>query len=141
MDEKAVQNELVNKLRACQDLPDLLSNISLSQSTSNAATLYDLIGDLRFELFPDTSDWNQTPRLMGEIIGGMTPDVVLRSVATDENRIIIEVKLNQRLNYGVPDSQIVRYFLHLLALTESRRGMDIRRAVLVAAPAEWFGRV
>jgi hypothetical protein len=77
---------------------------------------------------------------MEEIIGGMTPDLVVRSKASGQNRIIIECKgpKEKQRSFGIADSQIVRYFLWLLAMTESRRGQDIRRAVLLAAPSPWF---
>ena len=117
-----------------------MHGIPISESTSDAVTLYDLIGGSKFQILQDTSDWNPAPRLMREIIGGMTPDIVLRSESSGENRVYIEVKLTQPLNYGVPDSQIVRYFLHLLAMTERRKGKDIRRAVLLAVPAAWLER-
>ncbi|MGB6716817.1 MAG: hypothetical protein WBE47_07700 [Candidatus Acidiferrales bacterium] len=71
----------------------------------------------------------------------MTPDIVLRSRVSGENRVYIEVKDSQPLGYGVEDSQVVRYFLHLLATTTGipREGeTDIRRAVLLCAPSTWF---
>ncbi len=41
---------------------------------------------------------------------------------------------------GIEDSQIARYFLHLLATTSKspKEGADIRRAVLLRAPDAWF---
>ena len=84
---------------------------------------------------------NPYPKFMVEIIGGMIPDIVLRSKVSNENRIYIEVKRTQPLGYGKVDSQIVRYFLHLLATSHSKPSGgadDIRRAVLLAAPPSWF---
>lgn len=138
MKEKDVENALVTKLKASDETPDILQRIRIARSTSDAVTLYDLICERKFEIYKDTSDWNPVPRFMTEIIGNMIPDIVVRSVSSGENRIYIEIKLFQALNYGVPDSQMVRYFLHLLAVSQSRVGNDIRRAVLLAAPATWF---
>jgi len=43
------------------------------------------------------------------------------------------------LNYGLYDSQVVRYFIHLLATSTDRQpGSDMRRAILLAAPDSWF---
>jgi hypothetical protein len=76
---------------------------------------------------------------MTDVIGGMTPDIVIRSAASAQNRIIIEAKGTDKLSYGIVDSQVVRYFLWLLAATERGPGRhDIRRAVLLAAPTDWF---
>jgi len=77
---------------------------------------------------------------MVDVIGGMTPDIVIRSLMTDQNRIIIEVKESQTLNYGTSDSQVIRYFLHLLSTTEQTPSgkTDIRRAIILAAPTTWF---
>jgi hypothetical protein len=77
---------------------------------------------------------------MPEIIGNMTPDIVLRSKASGQNRIIIECKgpREKQRRYGIADSRFVRYFLWMLTMTESRRGHDIRRGVFVAAPTLWF---
>jgi len=50
------------------------------------------------------------------------------------------VKDTGPLGYGIEDSQITRCFLHLLATTTRgpKEGSDIRRAVLLCAPAAWF---
>jgi hypothetical protein len=50
------------------------------------------------------------------------------------------VKETACLNYGIHDSQIIRYLLHLLASSETNpRGKgDIKRAILLAAPSAWF---
>lgn len=83
-----------------------------------------------------------SPRQMLYVIGGMTPDIVLRPQISGKDRIYIEVKEAASLSYGRHDSQVVRYFLHLLASTEQRPGGkdDIGRAILLAAPAHWFER-
>ena len=43
------------------------------------------------------------------------------------------------LNYGLADSQVTRYLLHLL-VTTVRDSDAMRRAVLLAAPRSWFER-
>jgi hypothetical protein len=90
----------------------------------------------------DNSKWNLNPKLMQDIICGMTPDIVLRSNVSGENRIYIEVKDTEPLghkHYGIEDSQVVRYFLHLIAISKRNKGVtDIRRAMLLCAPSMWF---
>ncbi len=89
----------------------------------------------------DTSDFNLKPEFMIDLMGKNTIDIVLRSSQSHQNRIYIEVKRDQQaLRRGKYDSQIIRYFLHLLCATaEKPDGMpDIRRAMLLAAPSNWF---
>jgi hypothetical protein len=68
---------------------------------------------------------------------------VIRSQATGENCIYIDVKLNEELRDCAPLSQVVRQFLHLLATSRFApvaEPLDIKRAVLLAAPSAWFAR-
>lgn len=141
MDEKALEKALSDRLRLAREDSALLGSIRIANATSDARTLLQLVGDCPFEILQDTSEWNTHPGLMKDIIGGMTPDIVVRSTTSGENRIIIEVKKHQRLGYGTADSQIIRYLLHLLATSNERPAIskpEIRRAVLLAAPSEWF---
>jgi hypothetical protein len=77
---------------------------------------------------------------MVDVTGNMVPDIVIRSLQSRENRIYIEVKLGQALGRGKHDSQIIRYFLHLLCNSKQlpKGSPDIRRAMLLAAPSLWF---
>ncbi len=100
-------------------------------------SLADLVGNHEFEIIEDSSEWNQDKTFMVDIIGGMTPDIVIRGKQSGENRIYIEVKNGASLNYGKEDSQIIRYFLHLLASSHKSPG-DIARAIVLAAPRRWF---
>lgn len=137
MDENDLEKRLCEQLR----VPAGLAGMSLHGSTTGAATLRDLVGGVPYEVIEDDSSWNQDPTFMRDIIGGMTPDIVLRSKVSGQNRIYLEVKRTRPLNYGKADSQVVRYFLHLLATTERRPSsfeIDIRRAIILAAPAAWF---
>ncbi|MFV9684432.1 hypothetical protein ACNFD4_17315 [Pseudomonas sp. NY15367] len=137
MTEKELEDILVARISgpACD-----LSGITIEESTSAAGTLKDLCGNTAFTVFKDTSDWNLQPKAMPDVIGGMTPDIVLRSQVSGQNRIYIEVKEAAFLSYGRYDSQVVRYFLHLLASTERKPAGkdDIGRAILLAAPTYWF---
>ena len=131
---------LCDQLRKAETDPSILKTIHIANSTGDVEDLWGLIGDSPFDIFCDTNEWNNKRGVMPEIIGGMTPDIVLRSKASGQNRIIIECKgtTEKQSRYGIADSQFVRYFLWLLTMTESRRGQDIRRAVLLAAPSPWF---
>lgn len=135
MAEKELEAALVERLRHHE-----LAAIKIVASTSDAKNFQDLCGQLSYNVIVDDSRWNTQPSFMADIIGGMTPDIVLRSVSTGQNRIYIEVKDSSELRYDIADSQAVRYFLHLLASSEMRPSGkdDIRRAFLVAAPSSWF---
>jgi hypothetical protein len=133
MGEKDIEHRICELLRSGK-----AGAIRLANSTSNAHSLGDLLGTAEFDILQDTSAWNSEPRRMTDVIGGMTPDIVIRSRISMENRIYLEVKETLDLGYGTADSQVVRYFLHLLAMTHQRQGADIRRALLLAAPSAWF---
>lgn len=107
------------------------AGLEIQKSTSGAKNLDALLGQHWPTVLHDTSAWNLHPNFMGDVIGGMVPDIVLRSPISGQNRIYIEVKDSEPLGYGVEDSQIARYFLHLLATTTRfpREGIDIRRGV------------
>jgi hypothetical protein len=141
MTEKDLERRLCEMLRNGIATGDMPSEFCIHNSTSDAKNLFDLIGSKDFDLIEDDNRWNLHPKFMVEIIGGMTPDVVLRSKTSNENRIYIEVKKTRPLGYGKVDSQIIRYLLHLLATTYSTPpggADDIRRAILLAAPLSWF---
>lgn len=120
--------------------PSDLRRVRFTDPTSNPFDLYDLIGDRDYVAFIDDSRWrNDDKCVLVDVIGGCTPDIVLRSVESQENRIYIEVKSGTKLRDEIPKSQIVRYCLHLLATTrEHPVRNDIRRGVFLAAPASWF---
>jgi hypothetical protein len=132
--EKEIEKKV---LRILGEHPEALA---INNSTSSARTLADLLCGSRPTIFHDTNEFNTHPKLMQDVIGGMTPDIALRSRVSGENRIYIETKDTEALGYGSDDSQIIRYFLHLLAVsTRVPPGApDIRRAVLLCAPRAWF---
>ncbi|OQW33800.1 MAG: hypothetical protein A4E19_02840 [Nitrospira sp. SG-bin1] len=141
MVEKNLEDALAAKLERALLDRSLLRDIRIISGTSDASCLYDLVSERDYKIFQDRSDWNPVPTLMIDVAGGMVPDLVLRSIASNENRIYIEVKYTEDLNYDRPLSQIVRYFLHLLCTTRQSplpKKQDIRRAVLLAAPSAWF---
>ena len=141
MTEKDLECRLCEMLRTGLTAVDMHAEFAIHNSSSDAKNLFDLIGRNGYEVIEDDSRWNPYPKFMLEIIGGMTPDIVLRSKVSCENRIYIEVKKTQPLGYRKADSQVIRYFLHLLATSHSKPsilGEDIRRAVLLAAPVSWF---
>ncbi len=138
MNEKDLEIQLCQRLDAGRADRRLLADLSLHHSTGDATTLYDLVGDLPYEIIEDNSRWNPKPEFMVEVIGGMTPDIVLRSEVTRENRIYVEVKKTAKMKYCKAESQVVRYLLHLLATTRGKTKNDIRRAIILAAPSRWF---
>ncbi len=133
--EKMIEGRLLTALRRDAHV------LKIQASTSKAQSLADLLCGSEPEVIHDNSDWNPQPRLMQDLVGGMTPDIVLRSRASGENRVYIEVKDSEPLGYGIEDSQVIRYFLHLIATTRKvpKKGVtDISRAVLLCAPSQWF---
>ncbi len=143
MVEKDLENSLAAILRAGHLDRSALRDLRIAPSTSDATSIYDLVKNFEYEIFQDTSDFNPEPKLMIDVAGGIVPDLVLRSRASRENRIYIEVKLTEEIRDEAPLSQIVRQFLHLLATSRHSPltgGPDIRRAVLLAAPSAWFAK-
>jgi hypothetical protein len=134
------QREKEIERRILDSLKDGLARLVIQNSTSDAKNLATLFGQHEPSVLHDTNLWNLHPNFMVDVIGGMVPDIVLRSPLSGQNRIYIEVKDTEPLGYGIEDSQIARYFLHLLATTTRgpKEGRDIRRAVLLCAPAAWF---
>jgi hypothetical protein len=141
MGEKQLETDLCRKLVAGLTDRTNLNEVSLCRSTSDCKTLRDLIGDAPCDLIEDSSIWQLHPKFMVDIIGGMTPDIVLRSSLSGENRIYIEVKNTAEIGYGKAESQVIRYFLHLLATSHKTPpgvSSDIHRALILAAPSSWF---
>jgi len=136
--EKLIEERLLVTLRSNPQV------LKIENSTSDAANVADLLCCREEpEVVHDNSDWNPHPKLMQDLIGNMIPDIVLRSRASRENRVYIEVKDSEPLRYRAEDSQVVRYFLHLLATTRKtpvKGQADIRRAILLCAPSVWFER-
>jgi hypothetical protein len=137
--EKDIENALCVVLRQSDEFPELLKSLSIHNNrTTQYENMYDLVQSKKFDLFQDNSDWIADKSIMIDIIGKMTPDIVLRSLASKQNRIIIEVKCTAKLTFGMYDSQITRYFLYLLGATSNNKANDIPRAIIIAAPKEWF---
>jgi hypothetical protein len=115
-------------------------SIAITNCTSSAHTLADLIGEIDFGFYRQHS-LIAGSGLSVDLFGGSTPDIVIHSLASKQNRIIIEVKKNSAFaNKGRHGSQLLRYFFYLLATAEQKpKGkQDIYRAVLLAAPSSWF---
>jgi hypothetical protein len=143
MVEKDLENALAAILREGSLDRSALRDVRIVSGTTDATSIYDLVDNHGYVLFQDTNDWNHEPKLMIDVAGGITPDLVLRSTATGENRIYIEVKSTEGIRDAAPLSQIVRQFLHLLATSRhspSAGRHDIRRAILLAAPSAWFAK-
>jgi hypothetical protein len=109
-------------------------------TSSHAKTMADLINGHAWDKFHDNSDWNKFKGFMQDVSCRICPDIVIYSAKTRENRIYIEVKDTRELGYGAEESQIIRYFLHLLVTTKkgAEQKTDLSRAVLLCAPSRWF---
>lgn len=134
--EKQIENELVRRLQK----PSSRFSLTIENSSNhNYRNLSDLIGNADIDIIQDDSEWNTHPGFMVDIAGGMTPDIVIRSKLSKQNRIYIEVKNDAKFNYGLADSQMTRCFLHLLATsTREQSNNDPCRALILAAPSTWF---
>ena len=78
-------------------LKDGPAGLEIKNSTSDAKNLAVLLGQHKSTVLPDTSAWNLHPNFMQDVIGGMIPDIVLRSTLSGQNRISIEVKEGDRV--------------------------------------------
>jgi hypothetical protein len=144
LDEKKLESDLCRKIESGTDG---LRSIEI-ETPSGHRTLLELVGDQRptildKTILQDTSDWNENKNLSKNMFHGITPDIVLRSNRSRQNRIIIEVKKTSRFTHREPDaSQVLRYFLHLLVTSDKNKHgekhSDMERAVLLAAPMNWF---
>lgn len=106
-----------------------------------AATLADLVDVHPFRVFVNQQgSWNTHPAFMVDVAGGVTPDFVVRSAESGENRIYIEAKgTGGRFERSKVDSQVVRYFLHLLNTSRHKPPYpEIARALLLAAPRDFL---
>ncbi len=140
--EPALQKKLLGILRLDAER---WRNLPLTNSTSDAHTLFDLIGDREFGRDFDLKEEECLPRagsiLSMELFGLEKPDIVLWSKHSGQHRIVVEVKQHAKPTHKEPNaSQFLRYFLHLLVTSDPQpnRKPDIRRGMLMAAPASWF---
>src|SRR6266436_1360619 len=120
-------------------------NIPITKSTSEARSIFDLLGDREhgrdFDLHTEKTLVKGSSVLSVDLFGGLQPDIVVWSKRSSQNRIVIEVKQATEATHKENDaSQFLRYFLHLLAISDPmpKGKTDIGRGVLVAAPAAWF---
>ena len=131
--EKPIEDKIIQLLK--QDPYSLKF-----QSTSNIEyqNIGRLINGSPFDILQDTSDWNQHKNICIDISGQMTPDIVIRSKVTNQNRIIIEVKDWARISNN--GRQLRSYFIHLLVTTTRDASVSggIVRAIILAAPDHWF---
>src|SRR3954453_13458049 len=97
MVEKDIENALADSLRKGLSESDSLRNIRISSSTSSATSIYDFVENIQYGVFQDTSDWRTEHKIMIDVAGGITPDLVLRSTVSGENRIYIEVKNTEEI--------------------------------------------
>lgn len=144
LDEKELEKALCRLIDSGEDG---LRNLVIT-TPHGPRTLLDLVGHHRPQfaektILEDTSDWNGCRGLSKDLFHLITPDIVLRSPLSSENRIIIEVKRTSSFTHVEAEaSQVLRYFLHLLATTNKNENLkgqkDIQRAILLAAPISWF---
>jgi hypothetical protein len=136
--EKDVQARVVARL---EPTGILWRSIAFTNYTTAPETLEGLIGNRAFAFTQQPALIRHSSGLSVDLFGGQKPDIVIHSQTSKQNRIIIEVKKNAVFTHREPHgSQILRYFLHLLATTDQKPNgrRDIDRAVLLAAPSSWF---
>lgn len=142
MSEVALQEKILDALRSNADR---WRNIPITKSTSEARTMFDLLGDREhgrdFDLQTEKSLVKGSSVLSVELFCGLKPDIVVWSKRSSQNRIVIEVKQATEATHKENDaSQFLRYFLHLLVTSDAKPNgkADIGRGFLVAAPTAWF---
>ncbi len=136
--EKHLQDAIVKKL---DPKTSVWRSIPIANHTTSSTTLGSLIGDFDFKIDERPTLHRKGTALSVDLFGSMKPDIMIRSSESKQNRIIIEVKKTALCTHKERHaSQILRYFLHLLATTDQQpnKKSDIHRAVLVAAPTSWF---
>jgi hypothetical protein len=135
-DEKELEKNLCKVIKSGQTARQL---IKVHRTESTVHNLADLFEKVEPGIIEDSSDWNEFRTLSKDLFWGITPDIVIRPIGSNQNRIIIEVKKDSPFTHKEPDaSQVLRYFLHLLVTTDKSPESGIRRAVLLAAPQSWF---
>jgi hypothetical protein len=70
---KEIEDRILGRLK------DGLARLEIQNSTSDAKNLVALLGQHRPTVLHDTNVWNLHPNFMQDVIGGMTPDIALRS--------------------------------------------------------------
>jgi hypothetical protein len=142
MSEVALQEKVLDALRSNADR---WRNIPITKSTSEARTMFDLLGDREhgrdFDLQTEKVLVKGSSVLSVELFHGLKPDIVVWSKRSVQNRIVIEVKQATEATHKENDaSQFLRYFLHLLVTSDPmpKGKTDIGRGFLVAAPTAWF---
>jgi hypothetical protein len=85
------QREKEIEVRILDSLKDGLARLEFQNSTSDAKNLTTLLGQHRPTVLHDTNVRNLHPTFMQDVIGGMVPNIVLRSPISAQNRIYIEV--------------------------------------------------
>src|SRR5260370_34382802 len=78
--------------------------LAISNSSSGARSMADLLNGNEGAIFHDTSDWNPHPQVMQDLVGGVMPDIVVRSKSSVQNRIYIEVNAAEPFVYWIEES-------------------------------------
>ena len=79
--EQDIENWLAAALRAASGVPTLLRDIRFVSPERQAEQCFaHLCGSSGYEVFQNDAAWNTHRNFMNEVIGGMRPDIVLRSV-------------------------------------------------------------
>jgi len=135
--EKEYENYLVTTLKKG---PECKGVWIVDPITGAREEIWKYLQDLPYEVIQDNTNWKSHEGISPDLIGGMVPDIVVNSKISNQNRILIEVKWEAKLNYGLDDSQLARYFLYLLSATtiKHKDAKDLKRAVLLAAPQRWY---
>jgi len=142
LSEAALQERLMDILRSG---PEKWRKVPITKSNSDARTLFDLIGDRKYGQDFDLKEEECLPRgnsvLSEDLFCLEKPDIVLWSKHSGQHRIVFELKQRAKPTHKEPNaSQFLRYFLHLLVTSDlkPKRKQDVRRGVLMVAPAQWF---
>ncbi len=142
LSEIALQQKLVDILKSD---PATRKTVHIFRSKKEVGTLNDLLGECQwnrdFVLEEEVVLRKKESELCVDLFGGITPDIVLCSKRSGQNRIIIEAKIHAALTRTeTHESQVLSYFLHLLVTSDRKpKGIvDIPRGFFLAAPSSWF---
>lgn len=148
--EEDYHNAFAKTLTAAKTDRAILNSIRLLRpSDKDYTNLGDLIGKHPFTILDDKifctgKALGESDTLLEDIGGGMHPDFGLRakSSANPSARIYIEIKHKAGATQAKGFNQYARYFVYLAATTLQNKdnpGIDFQRAMILAAPKEWFG--
>jgi hypothetical protein len=143
MKEKDLENRIVEILETKSSSRPVVKTY---REGKEFGTLNQLLGKAEcgrdYEVLPQKKQKAGGTTGISSTFHGLTPDVIIAGKQSGQDRIVIEVKKysNPENNDHLDGNQFANYFFHLFSTTdvESPDDINIPRALIVAAPTDWF---